>query len=206
MKARYTYRENPNPSGDGEKQGLHPRIVSNGTISTEKIFKEIAQASTYTVPDLEGMLSAITRRISHYLVEGYHVELKGIGYFSASLKSRPVSDKKEIRANSIYFDNINFRAAASFRKQTRGFVESAGKQGFKASSSLSMEECEKRLNDFLDQKGYITRINYSNITGRLKNRALLDLKAFEEQGVIVREGRGNRIFFVRPRTEEGERF
>lgn len=198
MKAKYAFRENPNPKGDGEKQGLHPRIVSNGTITTKKMFEEIERSSTYTVADLEGMLSAITRRMSDYLVEGYNVELGKIGYFSASLTSRPVMDKSEIRADSIYFDNVNFRASAWFRKRTRGHVESAGKQGFRSSSNISPEERKKRLVDFLNQKRYITRIEYSNITGRLKNTALRDLNEFVEQGVIVREGRGNRVFFMLP--------
>ena len=198
MKAKYTFVENPNPKKNGEKQALHPRIVSNGTISTKRMFEEISEASTYTVADLEGMLSAITRRMSKYLVEGFHVQLGEIGYFSATLKSRPVTDKKEIRADSIFFDNVNFRASSRFRKQTRGYVESAGKRGFRSSSALSADERKRRLNTFLDEKGYITRIDYSNITGRLKNRALLDLKEFEDQGLIVRQGRANRIFFTRP--------
>ena len=36
-----------------------------------------------------------------FLMFGYNVELEGIGPFSVSLKSRPVMEKNEIRAESI---------------------------------------------------------------------------------------------------------
>ncbi|WP_321331760.1 HU family DNA-binding protein [uncultured Bacteroides sp.] len=202
MAAMYDFRENPNPSGDGKKQPLHPRIVSSGTIRTRRLLEEISEASTFTVGDLEGVLSALTEKISNYLVDGYHVELGNIGYFSAKLKARPVMDKKEIRSNSIYFDNVNFRASAWFKKHTRGFVERVSKYGFRSSSALSEAERKKRLEQYLDKNAFITRTAYTNITGRLKNKALNDLNLFVNQGVIERIGRGNQLLFVRTVTEK----
>lgn len=199
MPAQYDFKENPNPKGDGEKQPLHPRIVYSGTISTQKMFEDIVRASTYTLGDLEGMMTAITERMAHYMVEGYRVELGRIGYFSATLKTlRPVMDKKEIRSPSVFFDNINFRASAWMRKRTRGFVERAEPQhGLRASSKLSETECKRRMLAFIEENGYITRIDYSSITGKLKNKALAELNKFVEQGVISRKGRGVHLVFVK---------
>jgi len=203
MPAQYDFRENPNSKGDEEKQPLHPRIVYYGTVSTRRMFEDIVEASSYTLGDLEGMMTAITERMAHYMVEGYRVELGKIGYFSATLKTlRPVMDKKEIRSSSVYFDNINFRASTWMRKRTSGFVERADPQfGLRQSSKLPEEECKRRLLAFIAENGYITRIDYSQITGKLKNKALADLNRFVEQGIIRRKGKGVRLVFLK-QTEE----
>ena len=110
MAADYDFRRKPNEKGDGEVQPLYPRIVSKGTIDSKRLFREIAEASSFTEGDLAGIMVAFQEKVSYYLSEGYHVKLGEIGYFSSSLRARPVMDKKEIRSVSISFDNVNFRA------------------------------------------------------------------------------------------------
>ena len=117
MYAKYDFRKKPSSKEDEDKQPLYPRIVSNGTIDFQRIVKEIAQASSFTPADIEGVQLAIENKISEYLISGYHVQLGDLGYFSAKLKARPVMDAKEIHAQSIYFDNVNFRPSSSFRKR-----------------------------------------------------------------------------------------
>lgn len=202
MAARYDFRENPSKDPDG-KPLLHPRIVSSGTIPTRQLLEDISAASTFTVGDLEGVLVSLTEKLSSYLIAGYHVELGQIGYFSASLKAKhEVTDKKNIRATSIYFDNVNFRASSWFRGHTQGRVERASKYGFRTSSQLSVDECKMRLERYLDENAFITRTAYTQLTGRLKNKALEDLKLFVNQGVVIKKGKGNQLAFVRPAPEK----
>lgn len=197
MCAFYDYREKPNPKGDGEKQPIYPRIVSSGTITTKKLIQSITTKTTFTVSDLYGAITAITEEMAYYLSEGYHVQLGDIGYFSAKLKARPVMNRKETHAGAIRFDNVNFRASARFRKRIGGRLTRAPEMfTFRISNKLSREECLKRLTAHLDENGYITRKEYSEITGRLKNKALEDLRSFVEEGLIQRKGRGNSLFFV----------
>ncbi|MCD8029346.1 MAG: DNA-binding protein [Bacteroides sp.] len=200
MTAIYDFRENPNPKGDKEKQPLHPRIVSYGTVSTQRILEDISHASTFDVGELKGVMSALAERVAYYLREGYHVQFGEIGYFSASLMAiRTVHDRSEIRAPSIYFNNVNFRATRKFRKKISGFVERAKPgQGLQVSSSLSEEERKRRLLRYLETHPFITRIDYSAMTGRLKNTAQKDLNAFVKQGIIVRHGRANRVIYTLP--------
>ena len=110
---------------------------------------------------------------------------------------REVPSKKEIRAQSIYFDNINFRASMWFRKHTKGYVERAGKYGSRSSSQLSEEEKLFRLERYLNENAFITRSDYTRLTGRLKNKALEDLKRFAKEGIICKVGRGNQMLFVK---------
>ena len=51
-----------------------------------------------------------------------------------------------------------------------------------------------------------SRTTYTELTGRLKNTALDDLKSFAAEGIIKREGRGNQMHFIAlPRKEpDGE--
>jgi hypothetical protein len=196
MAAMYDFRENPNPKGDGEKQSLHPRIVSSGTIRTHELLEDISSGSTFTVGDMEGMLTALTEKISRYLKDGYNVELGKIGYFSAKLKSRPVVDKKDIRSPSICFDNVNFRSSAWFRKNTRGTVERAS-NGFQTSTQMSEAEQREQLNKYLDENPFITRTDYTRITGQLKSKALKSLKELVNEGILSTHGSGNQLIFMR---------
>ena len=50
---------------------------------------------------------------------GYNVELEGIGTFSVSLKSRPVMEKNEIRAESIHFKDVKFRSSKELRDRLK---------------------------------------------------------------------------------------
>jgi predicted histone-like DNA-binding protein len=196
MAATYDLRENPNPKKDGQKQPLYPRIVSKGTIPSRELLEEISSGTTFNVGELEGALSALAERMSFHLKNGYNVELGNLGYFSAKLKARPVMEKYEIRSASVEFDNVNFRASAWFKKHTRGTVERSNR-GFQASAQLSEEERRSLLEKYLDENTYITRKDYTFLTGLLKNNAMKDLKEFVNQGILVSSGRLNQMIFLR---------
>ena len=182
MAADYDFRRKPNEKGDGEVQPLYPRIVSKGTIDSKRLFREIAEASSFTEGDLAGIMVAFQEKVSYYLSEGYHVKLGEIGYFSSSLRARPVMDKKEIRSVSISFDNVNFRATPWFRRRSSGTRRS-------------------RLEAFLAKNHFITRREYSQITGLLKGKALRELNLLVENGVLNTRGYGNRVVYLKPNNQ-----
>ena len=142
---------------------------------------------------------AFQEKVSYYLSEGYHVKLGEIGYFSSSLKARPVMDAKEIHAQSIYFDNVNFRPSSSFRKKVRGFVEKA-KFGFSHSAEVPVEERRRRLEKFLDERPMIRRKEYTQLTGLLKNKALNELNGWVKEGVLDTIGSGSHKIYIRANT------
>ena len=59
MYAKYDFRKKPSSKEDEDEQPLYPRIVSNGTIDFQQIVKEIAQASSFTPADIEGVFITI---------------------------------------------------------------------------------------------------------------------------------------------------
>lgn len=200
MSAEYDLRRRPDATGSGELQPLYPRIVSKGTIATKRLVREISEASSFTEGDLEGVLVSLAKKISYYISEGYHVELGQMGYFSASLKARPVMDKKEIHASSIHFDNVNFRASMWFRRHSGGFLERA-KYGFRESSAMPEEKRMARLNAYLDKNFFMTRADYTRLTGLLKGKALRDLNSLVKQGVLDTKGRGTHIVYIRTKNQ-----
>ena len=178
MAAEYDFQRKPNPKGDGELQPMYPRIVNKGTITGKRLVSDISQATSFTPGDVEGVLAALESRISYYLSEGHHVQLGNMGYFSAGLTARPVMDKKEIHAQTIFFGKVHFRVSPGFRKQCAGFVE-------------------RVRAGFLDANPFITRKDYSGITGLLKNKALNDLNSLVEKGILTTLGQGSHKVYVR---------
>lgn len=124
-----------------------------------------------------------------------------MGYFSAGLKGRPVMDPKEIHAQTIFFGKVHFRVSPDFRKRCAGFVERA-KYGFRKSAELGGAERYRRLLVFLETHPFITRKDYSSITGLLKNKALNDLNLLVEKGYLSTIGRGSHKVYVRGESQE----
>ena len=91
-----------------------------------------------------------------------------------------------------------FRVSPGFRKQCAGFVErvKAG-YGFRHSAEISGAERYRRLCAFLDANPFITRKDYSGITGLLKNKALNDLNLLVEKGILTTLGQGSHKVYVR---------
>lgn len=201
MAAEYDFQRRPNPKGDGELQPLYPRIVNKGTIDTERLIHDISLMSSFSPGDIKGLLAAFEERISYYLSEGHHVQLGDMGYFSAGLKARPVMDPKEIHSQTIFFGKVHFRVSPDFRKRCAGFLERA-KYGFRKSSELSGAERYRRLLVFLEANPFITRHDYSGITGLLKNKALKDLNMLVDKGYLTTIGRGSHKVYVKAERQE----
>lgn len=201
MAAEYDFQRRPNPKGDGELQPLYPRIVNKGTIDTERLIHDISLMSSFSPGDIKGLLAAFEERISYYLSEGHHVQLGDMGYFSAGLKARPVMDPKEIHSQTIFFGKVNFRVSPNFRKRCAGFLERA-KYGFRKSAELSGAERYRRLLVFLETHPFITRHDYSGITGLLKNKALKDLNLLVDKGYLTTIGRGSHKVYVKAERQE----
>ena len=196
MAAEYDFQRRPNPKGDDAVQPLYPRIVNKGTIKMERLVQDIAGMSSFTPGDVTGVMALIEDRISYYLSEGLHVQLGEIGYFSAGLQARPVMDPKEIHSQTIFFGKVHLRVSPDFRKRCAGYVERA-KYGIPKSAEHSGAQPNRRILAFLETHPFITRHDYSGITGLLKNKALNDLNLLVEKGYLNVIGRGSHKVYVR---------
>lgn len=201
MSATYRMEKNPPKRGSNKKIVLHPRIIPWGTIDTDGFIKVASGCSTYTGGDLKGAIRLIADVLAEKLGDGYTVNLDGIGYFSVSLRSRPVEDKKELRSESVHFKNVNFRCSARLKKSLRSMPLERYREPQK--TDFSQEEKERRLLWYLDRHAYITTLAYQGLNGCTQYMARKELKQFVEDGILLENGTRRMCIYVkRPELAE----
>ena len=188
---------------EGETETMYADIVYSGTIPAERLIRGVAKRTGFKEGVIEGILMELKDDVLQYLGEGYRVELGEFGFFSAKVKaSRLVANKNDIRSESVAFNGVNFRASKSMRVGIRGDLERIKRVDFNTSRKWDRENLKKLVVQFIGEHGFITRATYTQLTGRLKNTALDDLKSFAAEGIIKREGRGNQMHFIAPPRKE----
>ena len=202
--AYYNLKKKPSlTTKEGDKETMYADIVYSGTITAERLIRTVAQRTGFKEGMIEGILSELQNETLEYLGEGYRVELGEFGFFSAKVKaSRLVENKNDLRSNSVSFDGVNFRASKSFRTGIRGDLERRRCIGFRTSKEWNREQLEQIVLQHIRKHGFITRATYTELTGRLKNSALADLKSFAAEGIIKRVGRGNQMHFIVPLVDD----
>lgn len=188
---------------EGETETMYADIVYSGTIPAERLIRGVAKRTGFKEGVIEGILMELKDDVLQYLGEGYRVELGEFGFFSAKVKaSRLVANKNDIRSESVAFNGVNFRASKSMRVGIRGDLERRKCVDFNTSRKWDRNNLEKLVLQYIGKHGFITRATYTQLTGRLKNTALDDLKSFAAEGIIKREGRGNQMHFIAPPRKE----
>ena len=199
MKAKYDFRVMPNLQGKEEELGLYPQLVTSGTITMKDLMERASRHSGFNPAEVLGIVAFLEDAMVEYLSQGYHVKLGDIGTFSAGLTSRKVMSKEEIRANSVHFDNVHFKADKKFRKKIGMEMKLERVEPYRAfqtsSDEYTPEERFQLLLAHLDANGFITCKKYSELTGLLKNKASAELRKWAEEGRISREGRVPHVIY-----------
>ena len=173
---------------EGETETMYADIVYSGTIPAERLIRGVAKRTGFKEGVIEGILMELKEDVLQYLGEGYRVELGEFGFFSAKVKaSRLVANKNDIRSESVAFNGVNFRASKSMRVGIRGDLERRKCVDFNTSRKWGRDNLKKLVLQYIGEHGFITRATYTQLTGRLKNTALDDLKSFAAEGIIKRE-------------------
>ena len=202
--AYYNLKKKPSlTTKEGETETMYADIVYSGTIPAERLIRTVAKRTGFKEGVIDGILTELKDDVLEYLGEGYHVELGEFGFFSAKVKaSRLVANKNDLRSESVAFDGVNFRASKSFRQGIRGDLERKKCVDFNTSRKWDREALKRLVLQYIRQHGFITRTTYTELTGRLKNTALTDLKSFASEGIIKRIGHGKQMHFVALPKEE----
>lgn len=168
---------------EGEKELFYVQAVVAGTISSDEFLDLVSKRSGFRKGEIEGVLMSVFDTATDWINQGFRVEVGEFGFFTGKVKgNRLVEKKTDIRAQSVCFNNVNFRPSAKFKKALGGRLERVPSVAFRHSSNLSMEELESRLMNYLDTHPFINRVTYSELTGRLKWTATKDLEHFVEKG------------------------
>ena len=167
MSAIYDLFETPSPNKQ-EKQPLHARIVSKGTISKDEFLDRVHKFTGISRSLLTGAMESFSNEARDLLAEGWNVEIGNFGFLSTSLECPPVIDKKEIRSTSIKMKNIHLRASRSFKKEVSDKMRlQRGESPIRPKrNSISRETCLARLNKYLENPLILMR----HLLGHLKKQ------------------------------------
>ncbi|WP_300701405.1 HU family DNA-binding protein [Bacteroides sp.] len=183
---------------EGEKELFYVQAITAGTIPSDEFLELVSKRFGFRKGEIEGVLMSVFDTATDWINKGFAVEVGEFGFFTGKVKGERLVEKKtDIRSQSIRFNDVNFRPSAKFKKTLNGELSRVPTIKFRQSSSLGMDELEKRLMNYLDNNPFINRVTYSELTGRLKWKAAQDLKFFVEKGVIVSRGRGNQKHYVK---------
>lgn len=197
--AYYDLKKKPSlTTKEGEKEVYYAQVITAGTISADEFVEFVSKESGFRKGDIEGMLISVFDTATNWINRGFRVEVGEFGYFTGKVKgNRLVEKKTDIRAQSIRFNDVNFRPSAKFKKALNGELTRIPTLQFRHSSNLNMEELEQRLMDYLEKFHFINIVTYTELTGRLKGKATQDLKFFVEKGIIMSRGRGNQKHYIK---------
>ena len=199
MSIQYDLYDTPDIKPTGDAQPLHPRVVFKGTVDQEEFLDRVHKFTGISRSLLAGAMQSFQNELRDLIANGWIVELGDIGYFSVSLKGPRVMKKKDVHAQSIELKNVNFRVSSQFKKEVgqqmrleRG--ESMTRHHRKGHSE---EECLTIINQHLNKYPCLTRTDYSRLTGHDKKRALKELNAFIERGLLIRYGTGKQVVYAK---------
>ena len=183
MSANYKLVRNPNPNPEesGKSLPLHPRLVSCGTIHTDEFINRAKSRSSFSPADMKGILQLFQDMMVDFLMFGYNVELEGIGTFSVSLKSRPVMEKNEIRAESIHFKDVKFRSSKELRDRLKTMPVFRDEYTISDPAYPSAKECEQEVFRYLETNPFIHQKKYMSLCGCSRSKASLDLRRLVEE-------------------------
>ena len=199
MSAQYDLYETPDIKQTGEKQPLHPRIVPKGTIGQDEFLDRVHKFTGISRSLLAGAMQSFQNELTDLLANGWIVELGEIGYFSVSLQGPPVMHKKDVRAQSIKLKNINYLPTKQFKREV-GYdmrLERTESLTRPKGNGRSEAECLALITAHLEKYPCMTRTDYCHMTGHDKKRALKELNAFIEKGILMRYGAGKQVVYAK---------
>ncbi len=78
------------------------RPVSNGTLTTEQVAKQISTESTATTADVKAVLDRYAYYVMDNLAKGYNIELLGFGtLYLRFITNKSVTDPKKAKSNMV---------------------------------------------------------------------------------------------------------
>ena len=186
MAALYDLFRTPQPKGE-EKVCYHARSVVTGKMTTRDLVHTIAQRSAFKEGVVTGVLIGLEEALREALAEGKSVQLDGVGAFRISAKSPSVRDKHEIRAESIEFKGVVYKADTKLLRKlsTTKFLRTKYSH---CSNDISDIEIDGLLMEYFKEHDYITTKEMQTLCGLSNATALRRLKERVKEGKLTHPG------------------
>ena len=187
MAAKYDFFPTPQPKSKQPKERYHARLVVEHTYTNKDIAEEISKRSTIRKAEVMAVFDEMAEFFLQKLGEGHAIKLDGLGTFRIRAKSPSVRSKKEVRAESIKFGGVVYRAEKklTIRLGATKFQKVAYS---KTSVDISEIEIDGRLMEHFKDHAYITTKDLQILCGLSKHTALRRLKERVEAGKLTHPG------------------
>ena len=186
MAALYDLFRTPQPK-DEKKVRYHARSVVTGKMSTQHLVRTIAQRSAFKESVVTGVLLALEDVLCESLAEGKSVQLDGVGAFRISAKSPSVRDRREIRAESIEFKGVVYKADKNLLKKLSATKFLRTKYSH-CSVDISDIEIDGFLTEYFKEHDYITTKELEQLCGLSNATALRRLQQRVKEGKLAHPG------------------
>lgn len=208
--AYYVMEEMPDIHKKGERV-LYPRFALTDQVSTQTVAKTVAERSSFTTGEVEGVIKEIALEMARQMAQGRSVKIDGIGVFSPSLALRQDKEREEAEGNaprrnarSIVVGKVNLRVDMDLIRETnmRCDLERAPWKTRRSSQKYTPEQRLQIAVKYLDEHPFLTVTQYQQMTGLLHTTAALELRqwAGQEDSGIGTSGQGSHRVYVRKRT------
>ena len=181
------------------KGKFRARAVSKGKINSAKLASWISQTHGISAAQAKAYIEMLTDSMLDFIADGYEVEVGKLGYFSASITSKLVDSPNEIRAETVRFNRLNFRANIRTKRTLRmAFIERVkNPRSKRVRKKYTLTEKGEILKKYLREKKLATRSDYSRLA-RISHKpsSVNDLNAFIEEGWLERHGAGRTVVYM----------
>lgn len=204
MPAKYLFYKNPHSPGQKEEEGvLHARVVDGQVYRFEMLCERIADRSSFNVGEVKGIMALFKEELVGALKEGDPVEIEGVGSFYVTAKCPPIRNPKAIRAESIRFSKVVFRACKELKQEMK-VMRFERATDYRKPVAYTPEQRQERILQYLSKHREITSFDCMGVNVCSRYLAQGDLKLLREQGRIVRLGGPKIAVYVLPEKEAAE--
>lgn len=77
----------------------YPQVMNNGSVSFQKLCKEISEQSALTEGDVKSCLDRLSYVLANHLAEGRNVSLGDLGKFGVMAKGNGVNEESDFNTN-----------------------------------------------------------------------------------------------------------
>ncbi|WP_099465075.1 HU family DNA-binding protein [Parabacteroides provencensis] len=183
MTAYYDFYKNPKPKNSKTGTHYHARIVTNGTVSTNNLIRNIHSRCTLTSGDIRAVLTSLSEVIVEELQAGRRVSIEGLGYLQMTLKCPKIESTKEVRAESVRFKSVAFRPEEELKKklQYTPFERISRKSH---SYERTENEIDALLLQYFSEHETLNRQQFQRLCGFTASTANRRLKELRAEGKI----------------------
>ncbi|NDW12226.1 DNA-binding protein [Bacteroides sp. 214] len=184
MAVQFEFYENPSKADEGKKKkGIHARVVSRETITTEQLVREIHGRSSLGIGEVESVLSYLSQKMSEHLRDGDRVHLEGIGYFQLTLACEKPLVSPKMTARNVKFKSVKFRADQKLKNQV-SWAKIERSKVRAHSESLSAIEIERVLTGYFAEHEVLTRVKLQQLCGMTSSTAYRHLTRLKKEGKL----------------------